>query len=82
MRYLLIQSKHGYREYPIMEERGCEQESRKTDSRQIDVNEISIRKVRNDDRVFCLSGERHMFERGENVSISSGEEAEIGRAHV
>ncbi|MCI8797347.1 MAG: type VII secretion protein EssC [Dorea sp.] len=77
MRYLLIQSKHGYREYPIMEERGCEQESRKTDSRQIDVNEISIRKVRNDDRVFCLSGERHMFERGENVSISSGEEAVI-----
>lgn len=54
-----MQSRYGYREYPIIEEREYEQESGKTD------------------RVFCLSGERRLFERGENVSISSGEEAVI-----
>lgn len=77
MRYLLIQSREEYREYPLAEDKEYEGASGETACPPISRDEASNKKLYHDERVFCLSGERHMFERGENVSISSGEEAVI-----
>lgn len=68
MEYLLLQSKDGYREYPVTEDEKYERVLEKADRRG---------KIRGDERVFCLSEEKHMFERGENVAISPGEEAAV-----
>lgn len=82
MRYLLIQSKEGYREYPMAEDKEYEWASGRADGLPISRGEEGNRKLRNDERVFCLSGEKHMFDREENVSISSVEEAVIRIPHL
>ena len=76
MRYLLIQSEDGYREYPVMEKKDSKEEG-EAGGWQLICGGVEGQKVRSDERVFCLGEERHMFVRGENISISSGEEAVI-----
>lgn len=76
MRYLLIQSGDGYREYPVMEKKDSKEEG-EAGGWQLICGGVERQKVRSDERVFCLGEERHMFVRGENISISSGEEAVI-----
>ena len=80
MKYLLLQSKEGYREYPVLESENYEGVSEKA-GRQVRLcsDERVFRQVRlcSDERVFCLGEERHTFEREENVTISPGEEAKI-----
>ena len=61
MRYLLVQTEDGYCEYPVTE-----------DKEYLKENEWQIHEGK---RIFCLGGERYIFERGENVAVSSGEEA-------
>lgn len=75
MRYLLIQSRNGYREYPITETEHTREEG-EADGWQRSGGEEGW-KVRGDERVFYLNDERHMFGHRENISISSGEEAVI-----
>ncbi len=61
MRYMLMQTKDGYREYPLPKsvQRCAENQWQVRDGKQ----------------VFCLCGERRFFDRGENLAISSGMEA-------
>lgn len=61
MRYLLTETGDGYCEVPLKEDGYRYQEN--------------IWQPKDRELVFCLSGERHLFWRDENLSVASGEEA-------
>ena len=61
MRYLLTETGYGYCEMPLEEDGYRYQEN--------------IWQFKDRELVFCLSGERRLFWRDENLTVSSGEEA-------
>lgn len=63
MRYLLVQTQDGYWERPVK------------DDRWDDCG--SLWRIKDGKEVFYLDGETHVFDRGEDVTVSSGPEADI-----
>ena len=53
MRYLLIQSGDGYREYPVMEKKDSKEEG-EAGGWQLICGGVEGQKVRSDERVFCI----------------------------
>ena len=77
MRYLLVQSRDGCLEYPVTEEEGYEKEnvwmSPVTEGEGYEKENVWM--SHEGRQVFCLSADRRVFMRKENVTISSKEEA-------